>query len=119
MKLQPIFLFFSKRKLLKLQQHIDAHFESENKNDIPSYDTVSQMEYLDMFVREIFRMYPIAPLIINRQSTEEFHIKNIGTIPAGTRTAIDMYTLHFDPMIYGDQLIHIHFILNDLKRNVI
>jgi cytochrome P450 len=86
---------------LKLQQHIDAHFEFENENDMPSYDTVSQMEYLHMFVRETLRMYLIALLIINRQSTEEFHIKNIGTIPVGTRIAIDMYTLHFDPDLWG------------------
>jgi cytochrome P450 len=36
---------------LKIQQYIDAYFESENKNDMPSYDTVSQMEYLHIFVR--------------------------------------------------------------------
>ncbi len=59
---------------LKLQQHIDAHFGSDNKNDMPSDDTVSKMEYLHMFVRETLRMCPIASLIINRQSTEEFHI---------------------------------------------
>ncbi len=94
---------------LKLQQHIDAHFESENKNDMASYDTVSQMEYLHIFVRETLRMYPFAPLIINRQSTEEFHIKNIGTIPADTRIAIDMYTSHFDPDLWSPVHPHIFY----------
>jgi cytochrome P450 len=60
-------------------------------------------------VRETVRMYPIAPLIINRQSTEEFHMKNIGTIPAGTRIAIDMYTLHFDPDLWGPVDLHIFY----------
>ncbi|CAF1568429.1 unnamed protein product [Didymodactylos carnosus] len=67
------------------------------------------MEYLNMFIRETLRMYPIAPLIINRPSTEEFHIKRIGIIPAGTRIAIDMYTLHFDPDLWGPVDPHIFY----------
>ena len=68
---------------------------------MPSYDAVSQMDYLDMFIRETLRMYPIVPIVINRQSVEDFRIPNIGTIPAGTRIAIDMYSLHFDPELWG------------------
>jgi thromboxane-A synthase len=85
----------------KLQEHIDALFDPETETDMPSYDTVSQMSYLDMFIRETLRMYPIAPLVINRQSTEEFHIKGIGKIPVGTRIAIDMYSLHFNPDLWS------------------
>jgi cytochrome P450 len=85
----------------KLQEHIDVHFDSQTEDDMPSYDTVAQMDYLDMFIRETLRMYPIAPIVVNRQSIEEFHIENIGTIPAGTRIAVDMYTLHFDPDLWG------------------
>lgn len=85
----------------KLQEHIDTHFDTMNEDDMPSYDTVSQMEYLDMFVREVLRMYPIAPLVVNRQSNEDFYIKEIGTIPAGTRIAVDMYSLHYDPDLWG------------------
>ena len=91
---------------LKLQEHIDTFFDPQNDDDMPSYDTVAQMDYLDMFIRETLRMYPIAPMVINRQSTEEFHIKNIGTIPAGTRVAVDMYTLHFDPELWGPEDPH-------------
>ncbi len=85
----------------KLQEHIDSHFNPLTENDMPSYDTISQMDYLDMFIRETLRMYPIAPIVVNRQSTEEFHIKNIGQIPAGTRIAVDMYSLHFDADLWG------------------
>ncbi len=85
----------------KLQEHIDTHFDSEREDDMPSYDTVSKMDYLDMFIRETLRMYPIAPIVINRQSTEDFYIKDIGTIPAGTCIAVDMYSLHFDPDLWG------------------
>ena len=85
----------------KLQEHIDSHFDAETEYDMPSYDAVSQMDYLDMFIRETLRMYPIAPVVISRQSTEDFHIKDFGTIPAGTRIAIDIYRLHFDPELWG------------------
>ncbi|CAF3502318.1 unnamed protein product [Rotaria sp. Silwood1] len=66
----------------KLQEHIDIHFDPKTEDDMPSYDTVSQMEYLDMFIRETLRMYPIVPVVVNRQSSEDFHIEGIGTIPA-------------------------------------
>ena len=85
----------------KLQEHIDTHFQSQTDDDMPSYDIVSNMDYLDMFVRETLRMYPIVPVVVNRQSTEDFHIENIGTIPAGTRIAVDMYSLHFNADLWG------------------
>jgi cytochrome P450 len=81
----------------KLQEHIDTHFHSDSEDSMPSYDTVRQMDYLVKFIRETLRMYPVLPIVINRQSTEEFHIKNIGTISAATRIVVDMYSLHFNP----------------------
>ena len=59
------------------------------------------MDYLDMFIRETLRMYPIAPTAINRQSTEDFHIKDIGVMPTGTLITVDMYNLHFNPDLWG------------------
>jgi thromboxane-A synthase len=76
---------------------------------MPSYDMMSQMDYLDMFIRETLRMYPILPVVINRQSTEEFHIKDIGTVPAGTCIAVDMYRLHYDPDLWGPVDPHIFY----------
>ncbi|CAF1169661.1 unnamed protein product [Rotaria sp. Silwood1] len=86
---------------LKLQEHIDSHFNPDTDNDVPSYETISKMEYLDMFIREVLRMYPIVPIAINRQSTEDFHISHIGTIPAGIIVTVDIYSVHFDPDLWG------------------
>ena len=86
---------------LKLHQHIEDHLPSTAEGGMPTYDDIVDMDYLDMFIRETLRMYPIAPIVINRQSAEEFHIKGIGTLPAGTRIAVDMYQLHFDPDLWG------------------
>ncbi|CAF3598019.1 unnamed protein product [Rotaria sp. Silwood1] len=86
---------------LKLQEHIDSHFHPDTDNDIPTYETILKMEYLDMFIREVLRMYPIVPVVINRQSTEDFHISHVGTIPAGTIVTVDIYSVHFDPDLWG------------------
>jgi cytochrome P450 len=59
------------------------------------------MDYLDMFVREVLRMYPIAPLAISRKNVEDFHIKNFGTIPTGTSVTVNIYHLHFDLDLWG------------------
>ena len=93
----------------KLQEHIDAHFNAENEHDMPSYDTISQMDYLDMFIRETLRMYPIVPIAINRQSSEDFHIKGIGKIPAGTSIAVDIFALHFDIDLWGPVDPHVFY----------
>ncbi|CAF1075862.1 unnamed protein product [Rotaria sordida] len=85
----------------KLQEHIDAHFDHNVDQDILSYELISKMEYLDMFIRETLRMYPITESVINRQSSEEFHIENVGTIPVGTIILADIYTLHFNSDLWG------------------
>ncbi|CAF1401005.1 unnamed protein product [Rotaria sordida] len=85
----------------KLQEHIDAHFDPETENIMPTYETVSEMDYFDMFIRETLRIFPIAPTAISRQSNEDFRIKDFGTVPAGTLIAVDMYNLHYNPNLWG------------------
>ena len=87
----------------KLQEHIDAHFEPETEYSMPTYEVVSEMDYLDMFIRETLRMFPIAPSVITRLSTEDFYIKDIGIIPAGTLFAVDMHNLHYNPTLWGPE----------------
>lgn len=85
----------------KLQQHIDSHFNPENDDVMPSYEIISNMDYLDMFIRETLRMFPIAPGVLTRRSTDDFQIKEYGSIPAGTLVIADMYSLHFDADLWG------------------
>ncbi|CAM4987320.1 unnamed protein product, partial [Rotaria socialis] len=61
---------------LKLQEHIGSRFNPDTDNEVSSYETISKMEYLDMFIGEALRIYPIAPVAINRQSTKDFHISH-------------------------------------------
>lgn len=46
----------------KLQYEIDHAPENDNE-----YDRVHNMTYLDWFIREVLRMYPIAPLAMTRE----------------------------------------------------
>jgi cytochrome P450 len=85
----------------KLQEHIDAHFDPETEHSMPTYESISEMNYLDMFIRETLRIFPIVPTAINRQSTEEFFIENFGVVPPGTLMTVDIYNLHFNPDLWG------------------
>ncbi|CAF4403854.1 unnamed protein product, partial [Rotaria sp. Silwood2] len=54
-------------------------------------------------------MYPVSPGPLTRQSAEDFYIKDIGTLPAGTRIAVDMYNLHYNPDLWGPVDPHVFY----------
>jgi cytochrome P450 len=41
----------------KLQEEIDAHIDQKTDDTMSAYDTVSEMKYLDMVIRETLRGY--------------------------------------------------------------
>jgi cytochrome P450 len=46
-------------ELEKLQEEIDAHFSSDPSFEI-TVDNVDEFEYMDLFIKEVLRMFPIA-----------------------------------------------------------
>jgi len=48
----------------KLQEEIDLSQENEHDND---YDRAHSIVYLDWFIQEVLRMFPIAPQAISRE----------------------------------------------------
>ncbi|CAF0857049.1 unnamed protein product [Adineta ricciae] len=82
----------------KLREHIDMFID---KDTILTYEILNQMQYLDWFIRETLRMYPVTPIIINRQCSEEIYLPGLGCIPAGTKITLDMYNLHYDNDLWG------------------
>lgn len=64
------------------------------------HDQVNKLEYLDWFIRETLRLYPIAPFIVNRQCNKECQIGEM-KIEVGTNITVDMYSIHFDEQLYG------------------
>ncbi|XP_077878338.1 cytochrome P450 3A9 isoform X2 [Ictidomys tridecemlineatus] len=76
----------------KLQQEIDAALP----NKAPAtYDTVLQMEYLDLVVNETLRLYPIAGRL-QRVCKKDIEINGV-PIRKGTVVMIPSFVLHRDP----------------------
>ncbi|XP_069503686.1 cytochrome P450 3A29-like [Ambystoma mexicanum] len=76
----------------RLQEEIDKVLPNKAP---PTYDALSQMEYLDMVVNESLRLYPPGGRI-ERICKATIEINGL-TIPEGTVTMIPAYVLHRDP----------------------
>ena len=84
----------------KLQDHIDFYLSN---GAVLDYELVNEMKYLDWFIRETLRMYPVTPIIINRQCSEEIDLPGIGCISPGTKITLDMYNLHYNIDLWGPE----------------
>ncbi|CAF1110689.1 unnamed protein product [Rotaria sordida] len=82
----------------KLQDYIDRNISNDT---ILDYDALNKIECLDWFIRETLRMYPITPIIINRQCSEQIDLPELGCILPGTKFTLDMYSLHYDNELWG------------------
>jgi cytochrome P450 len=82
----------------KLQDHIDSYLNSDT---ILDYEILNKMDYLDWFIRETLRMFPVTPIIINRECSEEIDLPGLGRIYPGTKLTLDMYSLHYDNDLWG------------------
>lgn len=76
----------------RLQNEIDRIYDD--------HDQIMKNEYLDWFIRETLRLFPIAPFIINRQCNKECQIGEL-KLDAGTNIAVDIYSIHYDEQLYG------------------
>ncbi|XP_004617399.1 cytochrome P450 3A12-like isoform X1 [Sorex araneus] len=81
----------------KLQEEIDATFPNKEP---PTFDTLEQMEYLDMVVSETLRLYPSAGRI-ERVCKEDVEINGL-FIPKGTVVMIPIFVLHKDPELWTE-----------------
>ena len=64
------------------------------------YEQLIKLDYLDWFIRETLRLYPIASFIVNRQCNKACQIGSL-QVEVGTNFAVDMYSVHYDPELYG------------------
>ncbi|CAF0894181.1 unnamed protein product [Adineta ricciae] len=82
----------------KLQDHIDYYLGDRHDLD---YEVMHKMNYLEWFIQETLRMYPITSIIINRECSEPIDLPGLGRIHPGTKVTLDMYSLHFDNDLWG------------------
>ncbi|XP_038618599.1 cytochrome P450 3A24-like [Tachyglossus aculeatus] len=76
----------------KLQEEIDSILPNKAS---PTYESISQMDYLDMVVQETLRLFPPGGRL-ERVCKETIQIKGL-TIPKGTVVTIPAFVLHRDP----------------------
>nr|ADR00355.1 cytochrome P450 CYP3A78 [Phascolarctos cinereus] len=76
----------------KLHEEIDSNLPNKAS---PTYDTIFQMEYLDMVVNETLRLFPLAGRL-ERICEKTAEINGI-IIPKGTVVMVPVHILHHDP----------------------
>ncbi|CAF4254079.1 unnamed protein product, partial [Adineta steineri] len=93
--------------LEKLQDEIDQlpidtddNISDENIKEYPDYDTITHLSYMDMFISEVLRMYPIGNLALQRCAAEDIVIQGIN-IKKGTSVYPDVYSIHYDLELWG------------------
>ena len=75
-------------------------FKSLNKNI--EIEDLSRLKYLDCFVKEVLRMYPIANSMVARESSvSDFKIKDNLTIPKGVTIVVDVLSIHYNQKLWG------------------
>ncbi|XP_051167209.1 uncharacterized protein LOC127285302 [Leptopilina boulardi] len=83
---------------LKMRDEIKKTME-KNNGEI-TYDMVTEMPYLDMFIFETLRMYPTLPMI-DRRAVRDYKIEETGLlIEKGTPILISSLGFHYDPKYY-------------------
>nr|UOU03268.1 cytochrome P450 3045C5-3 [Brachionus rubens] len=81
----------------KLYDEIKTIFYSEDDIRI-DFETLNEIEYLDMFIKEVLRFYPIKR--VSRVCTKTFNRNGIH-IPEGTIIEADVLSIHFDKDLWG------------------
>ena len=79
--------------------------ETQDSNDRWSdfCDTLEKMKYLDMFVREVLRMFPIANSMVSRKCVVDNLTIDNGNyyIPKNMNIVVDVLSIHYDKTIWG------------------
>ncbi|XP_059610231.1 cytochrome P450 4C1-like [Phlebotomus argentipes] len=70
-----------------------------NDNVSIDYNSVKQLQYLDMVIKETLRLYPVIPYI-GREVSQDVKLKNL-TVPAGTAVGIPILWINRNPKTWG------------------
>ncbi|XP_063709425.1 cytochrome P450 4c21-like [Culicoides brevitarsis] len=65
-------------------------------------EQLNEMRYTEMVIKETLRLYPPGPLIV-RKCTENVPLQS-GTAPKGANVIINIFGLHHDSYIWGDDV---------------
>jgi cytochrome P450 family 6 len=86
----------------KLRSEITESLK-ENEGNL-SYDSLIKLQYLDMFVKETLRLYPVIPILM-RKCTKEWNVPGTDMIiPKDIAVIIPTFSVQRDPDYYPDPL---------------
>ncbi len=83
----------------KLVDEITDYLSEDNSRKINT-DNVHELTYLELFAKEVLRMYPIANPVMTRRCTVATTVCDI-PLPVDSVVAVDVLTIHNDPEIWG------------------
>lgn len=90
-------------ELKKLQDEIDSSFGQKTEEPVElNYESVNHLEYLDLFIKEVLRMYPIGNNVCTRRCTNPTKIEGI-EFEKGMVIAVDVLTLHYSKENWGPE----------------
>ncbi|CAF4079320.1 unnamed protein product [Rotaria sp. Silwood2] len=84
----------------KLIAEIDAHLDQKDYED--DYDLVTNMSYIDIFIREVLRVFPIIIQATSRECNKTTTICG-HQIEEGSVIQADILSIHFSPDLWGPE----------------
>lgn len=97
----------------KVQSEIREKFGDK---EIISLEEIEELEYLNMVVKETWRLHPPSPLLIPRKVMTEFEINGY-TIPVNTRLQVNVWAIGRDPDAWKDPEVFLpeRFVNSDIN----
>lgn len=84
----------------RAQEDVDGALNRHNR--AISYESISEMKFIDLSVKETLRKYPALPLL-NRECTKDYRIPGTNhTIPTGTAIVISLLGLQRDARYFAE-----------------
>ncbi|UJR34501.1 hypothetical protein I4U23_021909 [Adineta vaga] len=84
----------------KLQAEIDEMYVTNNEE--LDYNSVNSMNYMDLVIREVLRMFPVALQAVSRECNTETTVCG-HIIEKESVIQPDILTLHYDPALWGPE----------------
>lgn len=87
----------------KVHEELDKVYKTVGSDGV-TYETMSDLKYLECCIDETLRKYPIAPTLM-RESTKEYTISGTDLVlPKGTSIFLPLLGIQRDPDIYENPL---------------
>nr|ATW72306.1 cytochrome p450 CYP3045C15 [Brachionus calyciflorus] len=84
------------KEQMKLYEEITSHFGSDLS--LVNSESVQDLEYLDLFIKEVLRVYPIGTIV--RRCTNPTQVKGI-SFGIDDSIAVDVLSIHYDEELWG------------------